>query len=51
MQPRFVIVLSDQPQGGIKFRKRRPPVAYGYERPGDRQLYWGSPTRSPFSIW
>jgi hypothetical protein len=23
----FVIVLSDQPQGGIKFRKRRPPVA------------------------
>jgi hypothetical protein len=45
-------VLSDEPQGGIKFRKRRPaPAYYGYERPRDRQLYWGSPMRSPFSIW
>jgi hypothetical protein len=48
----FVIVLSDEPQGGIKFRKHRPaPAYYGYERPRDRQLYWGSPMRSPFSIW
>ncbi|WP_439400443.1 L,D-transpeptidase family protein (plasmid) [Bradyrhizobium sp. PMVTL-01] len=48
----FVIVLSDEPQGGIMFRKRRPaPAYYGYERPRNHQFYWGSPMRSPFSIW
>ncbi len=46
----FVIVLSDEPQGGIKFRRRRPPTEYGYARSRER-VYWGAPFRNPFSIW
>jgi L,D-transpeptidase-like protein len=45
----FVIVLSDEPQGGIKFRRREPMAQYGYARP--RPVTWGSPFRAPFSTW
>jgi hypothetical protein len=45
----FVVVLSEEPQGGIKFRHRERMIEYGYARP--RQLFWGSPFRSPFSAW
>ena len=47
----FVIVLSDEPQGGIKFRRRGPATEFGYVRPPDRLPYWGSAFRSPFSSW
>jgi hypothetical protein len=47
----FVIVLSGEPQGGIKFRRRRPATDYGYARPRDRFLYWGPSVRGPFSTW
>ena len=47
----FVIVLSDEPQGGIKFRRRGPATEFGYVRSRDRLPYWGSPFRSPYSSW
>ena len=47
----FVIVLSDEPQGGIKFRRRGPAAEFGYVRPRDRLPNWGSPFRSPYSSW
>jgi hypothetical protein len=50
----FVIVMSDEPQGGIKFRRREPVEygyarGYGYARP--RQFFWGTQFRAPFSTW
>ena len=39
----FVIVLSDQPQGGIKFRKHAPAQEYGYVSSRYRAPAWGSP--------
>jgi hypothetical protein len=45
----FVVVLSGEPQGGIKFRRRAPESEFGYAR--SRPLYWGSPFTRPFSIW
>ena len=41
----FVVLLSGEPQGGIKFRQRGPG------RPSDRLPYWGSPFAGPFSTW
>jgi hypothetical protein len=51
----FVVVLSDEPQGGIKFRRREPVEygyarGYGYARPRPT-FFWGSPFRAPFSTW
>jgi L,D-transpeptidase catalytic domain len=45
----FVVVLSDEPQGGIKFRRREPMMEYGFAR--SRPFVWGSPFRAPFSTW
>jgi L,D-transpeptidase catalytic domain len=47
----FVVLLSGEPQGGIKFRGRAPGTEFGYARPRDRLPYWRSPFRSPFSNW
>jgi L,D-transpeptidase catalytic domain len=47
----FVIVLSDEPQGGIKLRRRSPGTDFGYARPRDRFPFWDSPLGSPFSTW
>lgn len=47
----FVVLLSDAPQGGIKFRRRAPAVEFGYARPRDRLPYWGSRFTGPFSTW
>jgi hypothetical protein len=38
----FVVLLSGEPQGGIKSRRRSPR---------DRLFYWRSPFGSPFSTW
>ena len=50
----FIVVLSDEPQGGIKFRHREP-VEYGYARgygyTRQRPVFWGSPFRAPLSTW
>jgi hypothetical protein len=42
----FVILMSGEPQGGIKHRRRGPGIEVRYER-----LYWRSPFASPFSNW
>src|SRR6267154_2181089 len=46
----FVVLLSGEPQGGIKNRQRRPATEFRYARP--RSLpFWRSPFGSPFSPW
>jgi hypothetical protein len=47
----FVVLLSGEPQGGIKIRQRGPGAEFIDARPRDRQLYWRSPFPGPFSTW
>jgi hypothetical protein len=47
----FVVLLSGEPQGGIKVRRRSPEAEFRYERPRDRMLYWRSPFAGPFTTW
>jgi hypothetical protein len=49
----FVVVMSGEPQGALKIRKRNPYSSYSYDRGYDRGFryryrYYG---RSPFSWW
>jgi hypothetical protein len=39
----FVVVLSGEPQGGIKIRRRGPGSEVRYDRPFDRLPVWRSP--------
>ena len=43
----FVVLLSGEPQGGIKKRRRSPGSGYHYVR-SRSQPFWGSPFGSPF---
>jgi hypothetical protein len=43
----FVVLLSGEPQGGIKMR-RRPTNEFGYPRSRDRLFYWRSPFAGSF---
>jgi hypothetical protein len=47
----FVVLLSGEPQGGIKIRRRGPETEFRYARPRDRlpNLRW--PFAGPFSSW
>ena len=47
----FVVLLSGEPQGGIKIRRRGPGTEFRYARPRDRLSYWRSPFGSRFSNW
>jgi hypothetical protein len=47
----FVVLLSGEPQGGIKSRRRSPGTEFPYARPRDRLFYWRSPFGSRFSTW
>jgi hypothetical protein len=47
----FVVLLSSEPQGGIKTRRRSPGTEFPYARPRDRLFHWRSPFGSPFSTW
>jgi hypothetical protein len=47
----FVVLLSGEPQGGIKMRRRGPGDEFSYARPRGRMLYWRSPFALPFSNW
>jgi hypothetical protein len=47
----FVVLLSSEPQGGIKSRRRSPGTEFSYARPRDRLFYWRSPFGSRFSNW
>ncbi|HEY1360985.1 MAG TPA: L,D-transpeptidase family protein [Xanthobacteraceae bacterium] len=43
----FVVVLSDEPQGGIAIRRRGLPAEVRSERPRGRFPYWRSPSARP----
>jgi hypothetical protein len=47
----FVVVLSGEPQGGIKIRRRGPGTEFRDARPRDRLPFWRSPFAGPFSTW
>jgi hypothetical protein len=47
----FVVLLSGEPQGGIKMRRRGPGDEFSYARSRGRMLYWRSPFALPFSSW
>jgi hypothetical protein len=47
----FVILMSGEPQGGIKNRHHRPEIEFRYERSGNRPPYWRSPIAGPYSTW
>jgi hypothetical protein len=47
----FVVLMSGEPQGGIKFRRRSLETAARYERPRDRLQYWPWPFAGPNSTW
>ncbi len=47
----FVVLLSGEPQGGVKSRRRSPGAEFGYARPRDRLPFWRSPFAGPFSTW
>jgi hypothetical protein len=45
----FVVLMSGEPQGGIKHRRRGPETKVRYERPRDRLPAERSPFTGPFS--
>jgi hypothetical protein len=49
----FVVLLSGEPQGGIKSRRRGPGAEFGYAHRRDRLpfSFWRSPFAGPFSSW
>jgi hypothetical protein len=47
----FVVLLSGEPQGGIKTRRRSPATAFRYAPPRDTLQFWRSPSGGPFSTW
>jgi hypothetical protein len=47
----FVVLLSGEPQGGIKMRRHAPGTEFRYARPRDRLPYWRSPFGGLFSNW
>ncbi len=47
----FVVLLSGEPQGGIKIRRQAPASEFGYARSRDRMFYWRSPFAGPSSTW
>jgi hypothetical protein len=47
----FVVLLSGEPQGGIKMRRRGPGAEFPYARARDRMPFWRSPFGGPFFNW
>ena len=47
----FVVLMSGEPQGGIKMRRRGPGDEFRYARPRDRMPFWRSPFGGPFFNW
>jgi L,D-transpeptidase catalytic domain len=47
----FVVLLSGEPQGGIKMRRRGPDNEFSYARPRDRLPNWHWPFAGPYSTW
>jgi hypothetical protein len=46
----FMVLLSGEPQGGIKTRQRGPAADFSYARPRG-QPYWRSPVAGAFTAW
>jgi hypothetical protein len=46
----FVVIMGDEPQGGIKMRRRNPDTEFRYASPRNRLPYW-SPFAGPYSRW
>lgn len=44
----FVVLLSGEPQGGVKKRRRSPRSGFHYAHP---RTFWRSPFGSPFPSW
>jgi hypothetical protein len=44
----FIVLMSGEPQGGIKFRRRGSAAVTHYERPRDRLQYWRLPFAGPW---
>jgi len=44
----FVVLLSGEPQGGIKKRRRSPGSEFRYAHP---RAFWRSPFGGPFPSW
>ena len=47
----FVILLSGEPQGGIKIRRQGPGSEFRNTRRRDRSPFLGPPFAGPFSAW
>jgi hypothetical protein len=47
----FVVLMSGEPQGGIKMRRRVPDTEFRYQRLGDRLPYQRQPFAGPYSHW
>jgi hypothetical protein len=49
----FVVILSGEPQGGIKIRQRGPgpDAEFRYDLPRDHMRFWRSPVAGPYSTW
>ena len=47
----FVVVLSGEPQGSLKVRRRGRGTEVRYERPRGRLPYWRPPFGGPYSTW
>jgi hypothetical protein len=47
----FVVLLSGEPQGGIKMRRRAPPETDAYYTPRERMPNWRPRFANPFSTW
>jgi hypothetical protein len=49
----FVVILSGEPQGGIKIRQRgpSPEAEFRYDLPRDQMRFWRSPVAAPYSTW
>jgi hypothetical protein len=49
----FVVILSGEPQGGLKIRRRipGPEAEFRYDLTRDRLPFWRSPYARPYSTW
>ena len=47
----FVVIMSDQPQGGIKSRRRGPGLEARYDSPGAHLPHWRSQSAEPLAKW
>lgn len=47
----FVVILSGEPQGSMKIRRRVSGTEARYDRPRDRLPNWRSPFTGPYSTW